>query len=149
MYKQTMRKAAHPYCRCLFYSANALARASTRVAGEAFAPAGLAPSVAYVLLTVLREPGTSPGHIAEVMMLDRSTVTRLLERLEGKGLVRRRARGRSVQVSPTPAARAQQGTLLGCARAAHERFLELVGRRLTGLTAGVFAAAVAMEGGTD
>jgi DNA-binding MarR family transcriptional regulator len=69
--------------------------------------------VAYVLMIVLREPGTSPGHIAEVMMLDRSTVTRLLERLERQRLVRRRTRGRRVQVSPTPTGGALERTSKG------------------------------------
>jgi len=147
MYKHRMTTRSHPYCRCLFYSANALARATTRVAEEAFAATGLAPSAAYVLMTVLREPGTSPGHIADVMMLDRSTVTRLLERLERKGLVRRRARGRAVAVFPTPSAAALGETLAACARQAYERFGRKLGRGMPGLTADVFDAAKAMEGG--
>jgi DNA-binding MarR family transcriptional regulator len=137
----------HPYCRCLFYSANALARATTRVAEDAFAPTGLAPSSAYVLMTVLREPRTSPGHIAEVMMLDRSTVTRLVEGLERRGLVKRRARGRTVEVSPTPAGLALEEDLGRCAREAYARFGKKLGRGMPTLTAQVFDAAAAMEGG--
>jgi DNA-binding MarR family transcriptional regulator len=148
MYNHRMTPETHPYCRCLFYSANALARATTRVAEQVFAPVGLAPSAAYVLMTVLREPGTSPGHIAEVMMLDRSTVTRLLERLEAKGLVRRKARGRAVEVSPTPAAGTLKRRLASCARTAAERFGKLVGQEMPRLTSDVFAAAVRMEGAT-
>lgn len=138
---------SHPYCRCIFYSANALARATTRVAEEAFARTGLAPSAAYVLMTVLREPGVGPGRIAEVMMLDRSTVTRLLERLEAKGLIRRKTRGRSVEVSPTGAAEALREPLGACGRDAYQRFAKLLGRQMPRLTAEVFEAAVAMEGG--
>jgi DNA-binding MarR family transcriptional regulator len=141
-----MPSPAHPYCRCLFYSSNALARATTRVAEEAFAPTGLAPSSAYVLLSVLREPGTSPGHVAEVMMLDRSTVTRLVEGLERRGLVKRLARGRTVSVSPTPAALEMKAALAACGRDARARFGRLLGRGLPRLTAEVFAAAAAMEG---
>ena len=141
-----MPTAAHPYRRCLFYSSNALARAATRVAEEAFAPTGLAPSSAYVLMTALREPGTSPGRIAEVMMLDRSTVTRLVEGLERRGLVKRLARGRSVSVSPTPEAVSMKAALAAGARNADARFRALVGRGLPRLTAAVFEAAVALEG---
>jgi DNA-binding MarR family transcriptional regulator len=148
MYKHQMRteRRVHPYCRCLFYSANALARATTRVAEDAFAPTGLAPSVAYVLMSVLREPGVSPGRLAGIMMLDASTVTRLLERLERRRLVRRSARGRAVAVFPTPEAEALRGVLARCAKLALERFSRLLGRRMPGLTRDVFAAAVEMGG---
>lgn len=138
----------HPYRRCLFYSSSALARAATRVAEEAFAPTGLAPSSAYVLMTALREPGTSPGRIAEVMMLDRSTVTRLVEGLERRGLVKRLARGRSVSVSPTPEAVGMKASLAACRRDSDARFRRLLGRGLPRLTADVFAAAAAVEGRT-
>ena len=141
-------RTTHPYCRCLFYSANALARSTTRLAEEAFAPAGLAPSAAYGLMAVLREPAIGPGRIAEIMMLDASTVTRLLERLEGKRLVRRRARGRAVSVVPTPAAEALRTTLERCAKQAYERFGKLLGRQMSRLTAGVFEAAVVLEAET-
>jgi DNA-binding MarR family transcriptional regulator len=147
MYKQKTVPSDHPYCRCLFYSANALARASTRLAEEAFGATGLAPSAAYVLMSVLREPGVSPGRLAGIMMLDASTVTRLLERLEKKRLVRRRARGRAVAVYPTAAAEALRPTLAGCAEQVTKRFARLLGRRATGLAADVFEAAVVMSGG--
>ena len=148
MYMQKIMPGDHPYCRCLFYSANALARATTRIAEEAFGATGLAPSVAYVLMSVLREPGVSPGRLAGIMMLDASTVTRLLERLERKRLVRRQARGRAVAVFPTPAGEALRSTLAGCAKQVMERFGRVLGRRTTGLTADVFEAAVAMGGET-
>lgn len=148
MYKH-MTEPAHPYCRCLFYTSNALARATTQVAAEAFAPTGLHPSAAYVLLTVLRDPGSGPGHVAEVMTLDRSTVTRLVEGLEKKGLVRRQARGRTVAISPTAAALALEQQLKQCGRRAYERFQKLVGPGLARLTGEAFAAAQAMEGGSS
>jgi DNA-binding MarR family transcriptional regulator len=142
----TLASQAHPYCRCLFYSANALARAATRVAQDAFAPTALAPSAAYVLMSVLREPGISPGRLAEIMMLDASTVTRLLERLERKRLVRRRAHGRAVAVFPTAEAEEVRSTLARCAKQSFERFSKLLGRRMAGLTADVFEAALVMGG---
>ena len=85
-----MAESEHPYCRCLFYAANALARTITRLAEEAFAPTGLAPSPAFVLMTVHRQPGVQPSEIAAIMMLSPSTVTRLVEKLEAKGLLLRK-----------------------------------------------------------
>ena len=82
-----MTASPHPFCRCLFYAANALARTITRLSDDAFARTGLAPSLGFVLITVNRQPGVQPSEVAEIMMLDPSTVTRLVEKLQGKGLV--------------------------------------------------------------
>lgn len=135
----------HPYCRCMFYSANALARGTTRVAEEAFAPSGLAPSAAYVLMQVLGEPGIAPGRLAEIMMLDASTVTRVVERLERKGLLKRRTQGRRVRLMPTSAAEALRKTLSACAKEAFRRFGVLLGPRMERLTGQVFEAARVLD----
>ena len=135
----------HPFCRCLFYSASALARETTRLAEEAFAPSGLAPSVAYVLKSVLREPGVGPGRNPEIMMLDASTVTRLLDRLERRKLARRRARGRRVAAWPPAEAKALGATLERCAEELNRRLGKALGKDIQPLTAGVFDAALAVE----
>lgn len=75
----------HAYCRCLYFSANALARAVTRIAEEEYAAVGLAPSHAFILMTVNKQPGITAGEVADIMLLDPSTVTRLVEKLEKQG----------------------------------------------------------------
>jgi DNA-binding MarR family transcriptional regulator len=90
-----------PYCRCLYFSANALARSITRLAEDAFAPTGLSPSQAFILMTVSDRPGVHPGEVAQKMHLTTSTVTRLIDALERRALVRRTTGGRAVAVQPT------------------------------------------------
>lgn len=89
------------YCTCLFYTANALARNMTRLAEEAFANTGLAPSYAFLLMSINKYPGLQAGELAEIMMLSPSTITRLVEKLEKKGLVKRVSEGRSTLLFPT------------------------------------------------
>jgi len=45
------------YCKCLLYSANALSRAITKMAEEEFSVVELAPSYAFVVMTVNSNPG--------------------------------------------------------------------------------------------
>lgn len=75
--------------RCLYFNVNALARTVNRIWDEAFAEFGLSPSHAYLLRLVLAEPGISPKQIGEELQLEKSTITRFLDALEKKGMVRR------------------------------------------------------------
>ncbi|GAB4442239.1 MAG: hypothetical protein OHK0011_24660 [Turneriella sp.] len=94
-------KERSPYCKCLYFSANALARSITQLAEEAFAPTGLGPSYAFTLMAVAARPGISAGELAETMQLKPSTVTRLLDNLEQRLLLTRKLVGRSITVRGT------------------------------------------------
>lgn len=96
-----MEESGSPYCGCLFFSANALARLLTELAESSFSVTGLSPSHAITLLTILKSPGIQPGEVARIMQLDPSTVTRFIEKLQGKGLVYRVQEGKMVKVFPT------------------------------------------------
>lgn len=91
------------YCRCLYYSANALSRAITKMAEEAFAGTGLPPSYAFLVMSINKYPGIAAGELAELQMLTPSTITRLVEKLEKKGFAKRVAEGRNTLVFPTAA----------------------------------------------
>ena len=89
------------YCNCLYYSANALARTITKMAEEEFAAVQLAPSYAFLLMAVNGKPGLQPMEISKIMMLTPSTVTRLIEKMEFKGFVKRTTNGKYTEVHPT------------------------------------------------
>ena len=136
----------HPYGGCLFYAANALARSLTRISEEAFAPTGLAPSLAFVLMTVNRQPGVQPSEVAQVMRLSPSTVTRLVEKLEARGLLRRAAQGKSILIHPTPAGHELQPALQEAWRRTHAAYSDRLGEATAQQLAGqIFAAAQALE----
>jgi DNA-binding MarR family transcriptional regulator len=96
-----MKDKSAKYCGCLYFASNALARNITRLAEEAYAPTGLAPSHAMLLMAVIDQPGINPTEIAEIMLLKPSTVTRLVEKLEQKALVTRQTNGKFTEVFPT------------------------------------------------
>jgi len=89
-----MEPKPHPFEHCLNFASGALARAMNRMAEEAFGRVGLSPSLAYLLMQISDRPGIPLGRVADVLMLDASTLTRLVEKLEAKGWVERRADGR-------------------------------------------------------
>lgn len=135
-------KADSPFCNCLFFTANALGRAMTKHAEMAFAHTGLAPSHAFVVMAVNREPGIGAGALAEAMQLERSTITRLIDHAEQQGWVRRAAEGRTVQLYPTSQGRAADAKLRKAWRALYEDYARILGgdpaRKLTDDTYSAF-----------
>jgi len=141
-----MANDTNPYCHCLFFSANALARNLTRISEASFATTGLAPSLAFVLMTVNRRPGVQPSEVAQVMMLSPSTVTRLVEKLEAKGLLRREARGKAILIHPTVRGESLYPTLQEAWARTHAAYSELLGEDSGNrLAERVYAAALALE----
>ncbi len=98
-----MEKSPSTYCGCLTYSVNALARVMSKMADEEFASVGLTSSYAFLVMTVNKKPGVNPKEIAEELQLTPSTVTRLIEKMEVRGLIERQQCGRTTEVYPTPA----------------------------------------------
>ena len=141
-----MTASPHPFCRCLFYAANALARTITRLSDDAFARTGLAPSLGFVLMTVNRQPGVQPSEVAEIMMLDPSTVTRLVEKLQGKGLVSRENQGRTTRIHPTEAGKALMPDLLAAWNQVLQGYSGVLGKdEAQLLTDQIYAAAVKLD----
>jgi DNA-binding MarR family transcriptional regulator len=97
MEKEELQKE---FCRCLYYSAAALGRCMSRMADDAFAPTGLSPSHAFLLMSVNMRPGIQPMQLSQQMMLDPSTITRLIERMESEGYLERKKEGKLVHVYP-------------------------------------------------
>ena len=96
------RAAANPFGKCLYFTANAVARHVTRLAEDALAPTGLNPSSGMLLHLIVNEPGLLPSVAAETLHLAPSSVTRFADQLERKGLVRREVSGRQVSLHSTP-----------------------------------------------
>lgn len=97
----SMEKCDSKYCGCLYFSANALARVATKMADEEFAIAGLSPSHAFLVMSVNDKPGIQPKELSELMMLTPSTITRLIEKMEHRGILTRKVTGKFTEVHPT------------------------------------------------
>lgn len=141
-----MEKEKSTYCSCLSYSANALSRVMTKMADEAFANTGLTSSYAFLLMTVNKEPGINPSCISGQLQLTPSTVTRLIEKLEVKGLIERRQSGRNTEVYPTPEGMKLQKTIKEAWARLYERYTSVLGKEESkSLTQAIYAASQALE----
>ncbi len=135
-----------PYCNCLFYSANALARIMTKKAEAAFSPTGLAPSHAFVLMSVNQTPGIQPSDISKIMMLTPSTVSRLVEKLESKNFVTRETDGKSTRVYPTAAGRKLDSKLRASWKALYDLYADALGKQASrDVTSAIYGAVMKLE----
>ena len=132
-----MIKTSSPYCQCLYYASNALARTTTRMAEEEFASVGLSPSYAFLIMTVSKKPGIQPGDISKALELTPSTITRLIEKMEKKGLLRRKYEGKNTGVFITAKGEALTIDIKKCWLNLYLRFSEILGeensKQLTGM----------------
>jgi DNA-binding MarR family transcriptional regulator len=124
-----MMKACNSrYSNCVYFSSGALARKIEKLAIDCWKKVDLPPSHAYLLMIVLADPGVQPGMLVNELLLTPSTITRLLDKLEAKKLVRRVADGKGINVFPTTKARNLQPRLDSCNEAFSERYSQLLGR---------------------
>jgi Transcriptional regulators len=113
---------------CLYFSANRLARTITRMAEEEFAKTGLSPAYAFLLMAVYEQDGLSQKELGEALHLTPSTVTRFVEKLEGKRLVATLQEGRMSRVFLTDKGRELQEQIAECWTSLHDRYAKALGR---------------------
>ena len=119
--------------RCLYFNVNALARRVNRIWDQAFAELGLSPAHAYLVRLLLAEPGLTPKQAATELRLDKSTITRFVDALETKGLVRRAAAdgvdGRRLGLLPTAKARHMAQSLEVAGEQLYQRMGSALGKQ--------------------
>ena len=102
------------FSRCMYFNSNALSRKLNAHWHEAFTQFDLPPSHGYLLRLVLTSPGLTQQQIAEELALEKSTVTRFIDKVAAKGLIERRedtTNSRQKCVYPTEKATAIQDKL--------------------------------------
>jgi DNA-binding MarR family transcriptional regulator len=124
-----MRQDNESYCRCLYFSTAALTRTLTRMAEENFAGTGLAPSLGFIVMTVNAEPGIAAGRLAEIMELRPSTITRLIDKLERRGFVRREKAGKYILHYPLPKGKMLDAALRSAWKGLYRRYVKILGER--------------------
>lgn len=122
-----MKIGESSYCQCMYFTTGVLARKMTRLAEQSWEASGLSPSLAYLLLLVLEKPGIQPGKLSGHLQLAPSTVTRLIEKLEEKKLVKREADGKQTLVYPLAKAQKLEPTLQSCRSRFYETFAAILG----------------------
>ena len=131
-----MDERAKEYCGCLYYSAGALARMTSKIAEEEFKVTGLSSSHAMLLISVNKHPGIQPCDLSAQMLLEPSTITRLIEKLEQMDLVERQKDGKEVHIHATKQGKAKLASLQKAWQSVNKRFTDVLGKqgnqRLTG-----------------
>jgi len=116
------------YCRCLYFSANAFARKVEKLAVESWKPVGLAPSHAYLLMLVIDHPGIQPSALCEQLLLQPSTITRLVEKLEKQKLLVRVNEGKTTSIYATAKGNKLQPELKSCLKHFYETYSAILGK---------------------
>ncbi len=112
---------------CLYFTANSLCRTMTRMAEEVFAPVGLSPSHAFVLMLTDQGSGLTQKELTQALNLAPSTVTRFVDFLVMRGLVLRQSEGKTVRVFPTPEGEALREVIAASWKRLHVRYLDVLG----------------------
>jgi len=131
---------------CLFFSTMKLAREFGKLADEAFRKTGLSPSHAVLLYTINIKGEVQQKEVGELLHLTPSTITRLIDKLERKGYVKKQSEGKNVCLRTTPEGLAQQEQIITSWNLLHSSyqntltadesasFLEISGRLIEKLT---------------
>lgn len=122
-----MKSSQSRYNKCLYFSANALARKIEKLAIASWKEVGLPPSHGYLLMMVLDIPGIQPGFIAAEMQLTPSTITRLIEKLEAGKLLVRTTDGKLTNIYPTPQAKLLYPKMKNCVISFSKKYTALLG----------------------
>ncbi|UUZ81983.1 MarR family transcriptional regulator [Paenibacillus sp. P26] len=112
---------------CLFFTANRLSRAITKLAEEEFAPTGLSPMYGYIIRLVNGDPGISQKELAEKLSIAPSTLSRFIDKLEGRQLVERKVNGKTVLVYPTAKGKELEETIRTASKNMRRRYEALLG----------------------
>ncbi len=112
---------------CLFFTANRLSRAITKMAEEEFAPTGLTPMYGYLIRLVNGTPGITQKELSVKLSITPSTLTRFIDKLEGKHLVERKGQGKTVLVYPTDKGIALEDTIRQASKNLHTRYEAILG----------------------
>jgi DNA-binding MarR family transcriptional regulator len=127
-----MKSSESRYNKCLYFSANALARRIEKIAVDSWKEVGLSPSHGYLLMIVLEEPGVQPTAISNELQLTPSTITRLIEKLEGAKLLIRTSEGKLTNIYPTPKAKELYPRMKNCVSHFYQKYTAILGEQESG-----------------
>ncbi len=94
--------------RCLYFNTNHLSRVVSKIWKDAYAELKLAPAHAYLLRLILEKPGLAQKEIAVELHLEKSTITRFIDKMVEEGYLQRHVingeNQKEQSIFPTPKA---------------------------------------------
>ena len=124
-----MKTTESKYCKCLYFTTNALARKVEKLAIEAWKPVNLSPSHAYLLMMAIEQPGIQPGTLADELQLTPSTISRLIDKLEEKKLLVRVTEGKIINIYPTTTGKNLLPKLKSCLAEFYNNYSKILGKQ--------------------
>lgn len=97
------------------------------MAEEEFLKTGLSPSHALTLMNIDFQPGLTQKELSEIMKIKPSTTTRFIDKLETRGLVERKTKGKSSYLYPTRKGIDLQIEIGECWGNLHKRYSKILG----------------------
>lgn len=113
---------------CLFFTANSLARDITRLGEEEFTSIGMTPSYAFLLTLAIESPGISQKEISKSMNMSPSTVSRFIDALVKRDLLRKEMEGRVTYIHPTPKGEQLKKSISEVWSSLYERYSKILGK---------------------
>ncbi|MEQ8236358.1 MAG: MarR family transcriptional regulator [Syntrophomonadaceae bacterium] len=112
---------------CLYFAVSSLNRTVNRLAEEAFISTGLSPNYAFLLMLVNEKNGISQKEICNHLNLMPSTVSRFIDKLEAKGLIKRRVDGKNAFIYLTKQGSDLQPEIEKAWEILYNRYSEILG----------------------
>ncbi|GMX65364.1 winged helix-turn-helix transcriptional regulator [Paenibacillus elgii] len=119
---------------CLYFTANRLGRVISKMAEDEFASSGLSPNSAFLLMAVYENDGISQKELGQILHLQPSTVTRLIEKLAAKGLLYNRVEGRLSLIYATDKGKALEAAINECWNNLRSRYTAILGEESDALS---------------
>lgn len=116
-------------CNCFYFTSNKLSRIINKIAEEEFLKTGLSPSHALALMNIISQPGLSQKELSRVMNIKPSTTTRFIDKLESKGLVERKVKGKVSYLYPTQKGTDMKSDIAECWGNLYKRYSNILGEK--------------------
>ncbi|MBW2654543.1 MAG: MarR family transcriptional regulator [Deltaproteobacteria bacterium] len=112
---------------CLFFNTNALSRYLLKIAEQEFKHLKLSPAHASLLLLVSDTPGISPKDLSHSLHLTPSTITRFVDALEKKGMVKRTTKGKAAFIFPSKKGLELKGSIAVSYKKLYLKYTKILG----------------------
>jgi DNA-binding MarR family transcriptional regulator len=86
---------------CIYFNLNTLSRQIGKIWQAEFEKIGLSTSHAYLLYAIVHDPTLTQANLGEIFELNASTVTRFVEDLTRKNLLKKTGKGKGSKIEAT------------------------------------------------